>query len=53
MGKKARIIQVFNPIIRQWVKMDRYTGKITAHKKTPGPWPGVTRYHHRKPKAIA
>jgi len=48
MGKYARIIQVFNPIIHQWVKMDRYTGRILARKKTPGPFPEITKYRPSK-----
>ena len=31
---KKRFVQAFNPKTERWVKIDRDTGNIVAHKKT-------------------
>lgn len=40
MNKKT-MVQVFNPIIGKWVKINTQTGSIVSHKKTPGPYKNV------------
>ena len=35
------MVQVFNPIIGKWVKINTQTGSIVSHKKTPGPYKNV------------
>lgn len=34
-------VQVLNPITKRWVKLDTKTGRIIAHKRTPGPYKGI------------
>jgi hypothetical protein len=34
-------VQVKNPIIDRWVKLDTRTGRIVETKKSPGPFKGV------------
>jgi hypothetical protein len=38
---KLRYVQACNPITRRYVKIDRQTGNIVGHKKTPGPYKGI------------
>jgi hypothetical protein len=34
-------VQVRNPIIDRWVKVDTHTGRIVDTKKSPGPYKGI------------
>ena len=34
-------VQVRNPIIDRWVKVDTHTGHIVDTKKSPGPYKGI------------
>lgn len=36
--------QVLNPVTQRWVKVDTTTGRIVDHKKSPGPYKGVTKF---------
>ena len=38
---KTNMVQVYNPAIKRWVKIDRNLGKIVAHKKSPGPYKNI------------
>lgn len=45
-GRKGSVsgrVQVKNPVTRRWVKIDRKTGRIVSHKKTPGPYKGIAK----------
>ncbi|MCH7838062.1 MAG: hypothetical protein IIC26_06085 [Chloroflexi bacterium] len=35
------LIQIRNPSVDRYVKIDRSTGRIMSHKKTAGPYKGV------------
>jgi len=37
-------IQVFNPRIERWVKINRSIGKIVDIKDTEGPYPYIKKY---------
>jgi hypothetical protein len=37
----SRRVQVKNPIIDRWVKVDTHTGRIVDTKKSPGPYKGI------------
>ncbi len=50
MGKKSEVIQVYNPKTKRWVKIDKKTGKIVAHKKSPGPYKNIPKYQPKKKK---
>lgn len=41
-AKKREIVQLPNPITKRWTKIDRTTGTILSHKKSPGAYKGVT-----------
>ena len=41
MGKKANVVQIKNPKTGLYTKVNRTTGTITGHKKTPGPYKNV------------
>jgi hypothetical protein len=41
-GSSGRV-QIKNPIINRWVKLDTRTGRIVDTKKSPGPYKGVPR----------
>jgi hypothetical protein len=47
--KKKKKVQVYNPTTKKWVKIDKETGKIVAHKKSPGPYKKVPK-HRSSPK---
>jgi len=47
VSKKSKRVQVFNPKTKRWVKIDRASGKIVAHKKTPGPYKNVPKHRKR------
>lgn len=36
-----RVVQVFHPLLRRWVKIDARTGRIVKTKRSPGPWRNV------------
>lgn len=36
-------VQVKNPVTDRWVKVDTNTGRIVDHKKSPGPYKGITK----------
>ena len=36
-----KYLQIFNPKIKRWVKIDRSSGKIIAHKKTKYPYKNI------------
>ncbi len=38
----TRYIQIQNPRSKLWVKIDREEGRIMQHKKSEGPFKGVT-----------
>jgi len=38
---KARYVQLCNPRTKHFVKIDRTTGSIVSHKRTPGPYKGI------------
>jgi len=38
----VRYIQIQNPRSKLWVKIDRQEGRIVRHKKSPGPFKGIT-----------
>jgi hypothetical protein len=40
--KKPNVVQVKNPKTGHYVKIDRAKGRIVAHKKSSGPYKGVT-----------
>jgi len=40
-SKKPEIVQVRNPKIDRWVKIDKSTGKILAHKKSKGKYKNI------------
>ena len=46
--KRKDLIQVYNPRIDRWVKIDRKRGGIISVKRSPGPYKGVTRYRKKK-----
>jgi len=39
--KKRDLVQLKNPISERYVLIDRTTGTIVSHKKSPGPYKGV------------
>lgn len=41
---KPRFIQLENPIRKRWVKVDRWTGRIVAAKKSAGPYKRIAKY---------
>ena len=41
-NNKKNIVQVKNPKTGRYFKIDRSAGKIIAHKKSEGPYKGVT-----------
>ena len=41
---KKRYVQVYNPLTGRWVKIDRETGRVVAHKKSPKPYKNVPKY---------
>lgn len=47
---KKRYVQVYNPLTERWVKIDRETGKVVAHKKTPKPYKNVPKYKKKTKK---
>lgn len=51
MAVKKKIVQVYNPKTKRWVKIDREIGKVVAHKKSPGPYKNVPRYRPSKRKS--
>ncbi|HHY76692.1 MAG TPA: hypothetical protein GX500_08015 [Firmicutes bacterium] len=42
------VVQVKNPKTNRYVKIDRDTGRIIAHKKSPGPYKGIPVAEKRK-----
>jgi hypothetical protein len=40
--------QAKNPVTGHYVKIDTKTGRIVGHKKTPGPYKGVTEIRKKK-----
>ena len=40
-NRKAEIVQTKNPITERYVKIDRSTGWIIGHKKSPGPYKNI------------
>lgn len=42
MAEKQRIVQVKNPKSGHYVKIDRKEGRILSHKKSKGPYKGVS-----------
>jgi len=40
--EKARYVQVCNPKTLHYVKIDRVEGKIVSHKRTAGPYKGIS-----------
>ena len=44
-GSVKSRVQVLNPVTNRWVKIDTNTGRIVDHKKSPGPYKGVTKKH--------
>lgn len=48
--KKQKVVQVYNPKTKHWVKVDRETGKIVSRKKTEGAYKGIPK---GKPKKTA
>ena len=47
MSKEA-MVQVYNPKIKRWVKIDTKTGRIIAHKKTLGSYKNILKYGELK-----
>ena len=45
--EKGRV-QVYNPKIRRWVKIDSRRGGIVSVKKSPGPYKHVRRYTKKR-----
>ena len=39
--KKRDLVQLKNPISERYVLIDKITGTIVSHKKSPGPYKGV------------
>lgn len=46
--KKKRVVQVYNPKTKHWVKVNRTTGKIVSRKKTGGAYKGVPKGKPKK-----
>ena len=44
-GVGTERVQVRNPIIDRWVKLDTRTGRIVGVKKSPGPYKNVPVYN--------
>ena len=40
-GAVKQRVQIKNPVTGRYVKIDTRTGRIIAHKKSPGPYKGV------------
>ena len=34
-------VQAINPVTNRYVKIDKTTGRIVDHKKSPGPYKGI------------
>ena len=49
MSKRAKIVQVKNPVTNEYVKIDREKGRIIGHKKTEKPYKGIPISRNRKP----
>lgn len=45
---EERVVQVFNPRTERWVKIDKDTGNIVAHKKTKGEYKNIPRADDRQ-----
>jgi len=43
----TRYIQIQNPRSKLWVKIDRQEGRIMQHKKSPGPFKGITKVNQK------
>jgi len=41
MAVKSDVVQVRNPKTGRYVKIDRASGKILGHKKSPGPYKNI------------
>ena len=41
MGRKIRYVQACNPKTMKYVKIDRQTGSIIAHKRTGGAYKNI------------
>ena len=50
-AKKKKKVQVYNPKTKKWVKIDKETGKIVAHKKSSGPYKDVPKHRPSKKKS--
>lgn len=46
--KKQKVMQVYNPKTKHWVKIDRTTGKILSHKKTKGAYKAIPKGKPKK-----
>lgn len=44
---KEKYVQVHNPLTDRWVKIDRESGKVVAHKKSPNPYKNVPKYEKK------
>jgi hypothetical protein len=42
------MVQVYNPRIDRWVKIDSRRGGIVSVKKSPGPYKHVTKYRKKR-----
>jgi len=42
-GAVTKRVQARNPVTKRLVKIDKNTGRIISHKKTPGPYKNVTK----------
>lgn len=42
-GAISKRVQAKNPVTGRWVKIDKRTGKIISHKKSSGPYKGVSK----------
>ena len=47
-GAVKERVQALNPVTKRYVKIDTSTGRIVEHKKTPGPYKGVTEVPTKK-----
>jgi len=47
-SRRLDTVQVRNPITERYVKVDTRTGRILAHKKSPGPYKGIKELTRKK-----
>ena len=48
----ADLIQICNPKTNRWVKIDRESGKIIGHKKSPGPYKNIRIYRQPEVEVV-